>query len=263
MSSIVTDRGLVHYEAFGRGKPVVLLHRWLGSWSYWLSTMEFLAKHGYKAYALDFWGFGESAKQGAYTVGEYVEMVAQFMERMGLRQAHVMGHSMGGTVSLSLVLTHPGRVSKVAVVGSPIQGSGLALLLKLSGRQWLAGLLYGIPGLLNASTKLLCLTHARDCRKLWGMLKQDLSRTTMASFSRSIDDLYHTDLRPRLRECEVPVMGIYGRKDDVVSPKQGEVLRKGVDKHTVHYFEQSGHFPMLDETEHFHHAILDFLTDSE
>ena len=87
------------------------------------------------------------------------------------------------------------------------------------------------------------------------MLKQDLAR--------SIDDLYHTGLSPRLRECEVPVMGIYGRKDNIVSPKQGDVLRKGVDKHTVHYFEQSGHFPMLDETEHFHQAILDFLTDGE
>jgi pimeloyl-ACP methyl ester carboxylesterase len=263
MSSIVTDRGIVHYETFGRGKPVVLLHCWLGSWNYWLSTMEFLAEYGYKTYALDFWGFGESAKQGTYAVSEYVEMVVQFMERMGLRQAHVMGHSMGGTVSLSLMLTHPERVTKVAVVGSPIQGSGLALLLKLSGRQWFAGLLYRIPGLLNLSIKLLSLTYARDWRKLWEMLKQDLSRTTMESFSRSINDLHHTDLSPRLKECTVPAMGIYGRKDNIVSPKQGEVLRKGVDKHTVHYFEQSGHFPMLDETEHFHQAILDFLTDGE
>ena len=49
------------------------------------------------------------------------------------------------------MLTHPGRVSKVAVVGSPVQGSGLALLLKLLGRQWFAGLLHKIPGLLNSS----------------------------------------------------------------------------------------------------------------
>ncbi len=103
MSSIVTDRGVVHYETFGRGKPVVLLHCWLGAWNYWLSTMEYLAQHGYKTYALDFWGFGESAKQGAFTIDEYVEMVSQFMERMGLRFAHVMGHSMGGTVTLALM----------------------------------------------------------------------------------------------------------------------------------------------------------------
>ncbi len=102
MSSIVTDRGLVHYETYGRGRPVVLLHGWLESWVPWMGTMEALGRR-HKTYALDFWGFGESAKQGAFTIDEYVEMVSQFMERMGLRFAHVMGHSMGGTVTLALM----------------------------------------------------------------------------------------------------------------------------------------------------------------
>ena len=262
MSSIVTDRGIVHYETFGRGRPVVLLHCWLGSWNYWLSTMEFLAKHEYKTYALDFWGFGESAKQGTFSVDEYVEMVDQFMERMGLASARVMGHSMGGTVSLSLMLSHPLRVSKVAVVGSPIEGSGLSLLLKCAGYQWVARLLYAIPGFLPTMIKVLSLTYARDWRTLWEMLRKDLSRTTVESFSRSIADLRQTDLRPRLHECRVPAMGIYGRKDNIVNPKQGEILRNGISDHTIHYFEKSGHFPMLDETRSFHEAILGFLTDT-
>ncbi|MGC9348191.1 MAG: alpha/beta fold hydrolase [Anaerolineae bacterium] len=262
MSSIVTDRGIVHYETFGRGKPVVLLHCWLGSWNYWLSTMEFLAGYEYKTYALDFWGFGESAKQGAFSVAEYVDMVEQFMERMGLRSAHVMGHSMGGTVSLSLMLSRPSRVTKVAVVGSPIAGSGLSPLLKLSGRRWIARLLYGIPGLLPSMIKVLSVTYAQDWRTLYDMLRKDLSRTTVDSFSRSIRDLHQIDLRPRLHECEVPAMGIYGRKDNIVDPEQGEMLSNGVADHRVHYFENSGHFPMLDETDHFHRVILDFLSET-
>jgi pimeloyl-ACP methyl ester carboxylesterase len=259
MSSIVTDRGIVHYETVGRGKPVVLLHCWLGSWSYWLSTMEFLAHHKYKTYALDFWGFGESAKQGAFSVDEYVEMVDQFMERMGLASAHVMGHSMGGTVSLALMLSRSQRVTKVAVVGSPIVGSGLSLLLKCAGNPYIAQLLYSVPGLLPALIRMLSTTYAQDWRTLWDMLSQDLSRTTMDSFSRSIRDLRRTDLRPRLHECRVPAMGIYGRKDNIVSPKQAELLRRGVANNTIHYFDASGHFPMLDEMDSFHSAILEFL----
>ncbi|HQE93293.1 MAG TPA: alpha/beta hydrolase [Anaerolineae bacterium] len=262
MSSIVTDRGIVHYETFGRGKPVVLLHCWLGSWSYWYSTMEYLADRQYKTYALDFWGFGESAKQGSFSVSEYVRMVDQFMERMGLEHARVMGHSMGGTVSLSLALTHPQRVSKIAVVGSPVTGSGLAFLLKLSGYREFARLLYAIPGLLTLSMKLLSLSYARDWRTLYSMLKKDLSRTTWESFSASIRDLRLTDLRPQLNELHVPTMGIYGRKDNIVDPKQGELLRQGVKTHVIHYFEHSGHFPMLDERDHFHTTILEFLVDS-
>lgn len=262
MSSIVTDRGIVHYETFGRGKPVVLLHCWLGSWSYWLSTMEYLAAHKYKTYALDFWGFGESAKQGSFSVTEYVGMVDQFMTRMGLERAPVMGHSMGGTVSLSLALMYPQRVSKVAVVGSPVVGSGLALLLKLSGYRQVAGMLYAFPGLMSLVIKFLSLVYAKDWRTLYDMLKKDLSRTTMESFSASIRDLRFTDLRPQLGELHIPAMGIYGRKDNVVDPKQGELIRQGIKNHVVHYFEKSGHFPMLDETERFHTTILEFLANS-
>jgi pimeloyl-ACP methyl ester carboxylesterase len=261
MSSIVTDRGVVHYEAFGRGQPVVMLHCWLGSWNYWLSTMEYLAAHRYRTYALDFWGFGESAKQGTFSVQEYVEMVDQFMERMGLASARVMGHSMGGTVSLSLALAHPGRVSKVAVVGSPVAGYGLSLLLKLCGYRRFAQLLYGIPGLLPLAIKALSTTYARDWRTLWEMLSRDLSRTTVESFSRSIGDLRRTDLRPRLSECHIPAMGIYGRRDNIVNPKQGELLRDGVADATLRTFEASGHFPMLDEAQRFHETILEFLAE--
>ncbi len=262
MSSIVTDRGIVHYETFGRGKPVVLLHCWLGSWNYWYSTMEYLAEHKYKTYALDFWGFGDSAKQGSFSVTEYVRMVDQFMERMGLERARVMGHSMGGTVSLSLALAYPQRVSKVAVVGSPITGSGLAFLLKLSGYREFARLLYAVPGLLTLSMKLLSLSYAKDWRTLYDMLKKDLSRTTWESFSASIRDLRLTDLRPRLGELQIPAMGIYGHKDNIVNPKQGELIRKGIKNHVIHYFEKSGHFPMLDERDRFHATILEFLVDS-
>lgn len=259
MSSIVTDRGVVHYEAYGRGRPVILLHCWLGSWGYWLSTMEALSDR-YKTYALDFWGFGDSAKtSGHYNVPDYVEMVVQFMERLGLERAPVMGHSMGGTVSLSLALTHPDRVQKVAVVGSPICGSGLALLLKLAAKRPLAMLAYNVPGFLPISIRLISPFWARDWRTWYAMFEQDLSRTTVESFHYSIASLHKTDLTPRLREIRVPALGIYGRKDRIVDPRQGELLLNHIGSAQVAYFEQSGHFPMLDEQERFHRTLHEFL----
>lgn len=170
---------------------------------------------------------------------------------------------MGGTVSMTLALTHPERTLKVTVVGSPIVGSSLSLLLKLSGYQAFARLLYGVPGLLSASIHVLSMTYAQDWRTLWQMLRRDLSRTTVDSFSRSIRDLREMDLRPRLPECRAPAMGIYGRKDNIVDPEQGEVIRMGVPQATIHYFERSGHFPMLDEPDRFHQVIYDFLIQDE
>ena len=86
----------------------------------------------YRTYALDFWGFGESGKKReTYAVQDFVGLVDQFMEQLGIANAPLVGHSMGGTVSLSVAIRYPERVSKVVVVGSPIVGSSLAPCLSL------------------------------------------------------------------------------------------------------------------------------------
>jgi len=260
MSSIVTDRGVVHYETNGRGQPVILLHGWLESWDHWLSTMESLGQR-HKTYALDFWGFGESGKQGeSFTVQDYVEMVDQFMERLGIEQAPLIGHSMGGTVSLGLALDHPERVRKVAVVGSPIVGDGLALFLRLSAHRSLARLFYQVFPL---GVRILSPIYARDWRTWYKMFERDVSRTTLESFYYSIASLRQIDLRPRLREIKVPTLGIYGRIDRIVNPKQGNVLAQGMPRAHVHYFKNSGHFPMLDEPERFYQTLREFLNHNQ
>jgi pimeloyl-ACP methyl ester carboxylesterase len=109
LSSIVTSQGVVHYETYGRGRPVVLLHGWLGSWGCWSATMEALAP-SYRTYALDFWGFGESDKRReSYYISDFIALVDQFLERLGIQSAPIIGHSMGGTVALSLALGESGR----------------------------------------------------------------------------------------------------------------------------------------------------------
>ena len=260
MSSIVTDRGLVHYEAVGRGRPIILLHGWLESWEHWLGTMESLSRR-YKTYALDFWGFGESGKQsGSFSVQDYVEMVDQFMERLGIERAPIVGHSMGGTVSLKVALDHHERVEKIAVVGSPIMGDGLALFLRLAAQRSLAELAYRVPGAIPLGVRIFSPLLARDWKAWYQMFEQDLSQTTMESFHYSIASLRKTDLRPRLRELRIPVMGVYGVLDRIVDPAQGDVLRQSLPAAEVHMFEHSGHFPMADEPERFYQVLLNFLS---
>ena len=132
MPSITTQHGVVHFEVNGRGSPIIFLHGWLGSWGLWQETMDFLSGY-YRTYALDFWGFGESGKKsGSFTVPDFVSMVGQFMENLGIHKAPLVGHSMGGTVSLSFALQNPDKVSKVVIIGSPIVGSSLSLMFQPS-----------------------------------------------------------------------------------------------------------------------------------
>ncbi len=259
MSSIVTPQGIVHYEAYGRGKPVILLHGWINSWGVWQDSMVEIAEKGrYKVYALDFWGFGESAKSSTlpFKVSSYVQMVDQFMETLGILAAPVFGHSMGGTVALSLALERPDKVPRVAVVGSPIDGRSLHFFLKLGGVRWIARLLWRAPFILEFVIRLVLIYDSDRTRK---MILHDVSKTSTESFFRSIGDLHHTDLRPRLGHVRVPTLGIFGLRDIIVDPRQSRVLAEGVPHARVEMFQRSGHFPMLDEPELFHGILLDFL----
>jgi pimeloyl-ACP methyl ester carboxylesterase len=259
LSSIVTSQGVVHYEAYGRGKPVILLHGWLGSWGTWLGTMEALAPT-FRAYALDFWGFGESDKRReSYDILDFALLVEQFMERLGIQRAPVIGHSMGGTVALSLALDRPDRVDKVAVVGSPVDGRSLNPLLKLAGYPWIAFLVWNSPSLLRLGIKLFAPWIAGSWSEWYALLMRDLSTMTLESFLWSIHSLHHTDLRPRLGTLRMPALGVYGRGDKIVDPRQSELFDR-IANSRIEMLNGSRHFPMLDEPQKFQAVLSRFLS---
>jgi len=258
VSSITTDQGIVHYEVYGRGRPVILLHGWLGSWGLWQETMGYLGAF-YRTYALDFWGFGESGKKReTYAVSDFVSLVDQFMEQLGIVHAPLVGHSMGGTVSLSVAIKYPERVSKVAVVGSPMVGSSLAPLLKIAGNRPIAFMLFNMMGVFRTGMRMYSPFICRDPR-FPEMMDRDLSRTTVESFLRSIASLRRTDLTPMLPQIKVPAMGFYGDKDVIVHPQQWQPMLAGIPHATIQRFPMSGHFPMLEEPTVFSQKLKAFL----
>jgi pimeloyl-ACP methyl ester carboxylesterase len=258
VSSITTDQGIVHYEVYGRGRPVILLHGWLGSWGLWQKTMGYLGKY-YRTYALDFWGFGESGKQQpTFAVHDFVSMVDQFMDRLGIIRAPLVGHSMGGTVSLSVAIAHPERVSKVVVVGSPIVGSSLALLLKMAGFRSVAFMVFNAMWALRAGLRVSAPIICKD-PNWYQMIERDLSRTTLESFLNSIASLRRTDLRPFLNQISIPALGMYGDKDVIVSPKQWQPLEAGIPNVHIERYKNAGHFIMLDEPDNFTKTLKEFL----
>jgi pimeloyl-ACP methyl ester carboxylesterase len=258
--SSITDQGIVHYEVYGRGRPVILLHGWLGSWGLWQETMTYLGRY-YRTYALDFWGFGESGtKRNTYAVQDFINLVDQFMEQLGIISAPLVGHSMGGTVSLSVAIQYPQRVRKVVVLGSPIVGSSLSLLLKLFGRRPVAWLVHNNLWALRLGFRILAPFYSSDPR--WAdMMNRDLSRTSLESFLLSIASLRQTDLRPNLPEIKIPAMGMYGKRDIVVNPNQWQPMLAGIPHARIERFDTAGHFIMLDEPELFMDCLRSFLDD--
>jgi 3-oxoadipate enol-lactonase len=247
----------------GRGAPVLLLHGWINSWDVWRETMIDIADRcRFKVYALDFWGFGESAKKNTapFRLDSYVSMVYQFMEIMGIYQAPIIGHSMGGTVALKMILAYPDQVSQAAVVGSPIVGSSLNLLLKLGGVGWIAHTLFRLPFMLRL---VVWCVLSGDSKRVQDMIFRDVSKTNAESFFRSIGDLRRTDLRPCMDQIHIPTLGVFGEHDNIVHPGQSKILAQSIPQAQIQMMSHSRHFPMVDEPQLFRDTLISFLSNGE
>ncbi len=259
MSSVLTAHGPVHYQVIGRGAPLLLIHGWLGSWDLWLPTMRGLAAT-HRCYAVDLYGFGESGKrQDSAQVNAYIDMVPVFLDALGIERATVIGHSMGGTTALGAAIRYPERVKRVGVIGSPIVGSSLALLLKLASVPWIGRLTRRSVGLLALGLRLYAPLVTRAPGVWYPMVSRDIKRTTIESFFGSIRSLRHTDLRPTLAQVQMPALGIYGMRDVIVHPNQHAVMSAGIAHAQVETLPRSGHFPMLDEPAAFDRLIRGFV----
>jgi pimeloyl-ACP methyl ester carboxylesterase len=169
---------------------------------------------------------------------------------------------MGGTVSLSVAIQFPHRVSKVVVVGSPIVGSSLAPPLKLAGYRFVAFMLFNMMWAFRGGIKVAAPFICAD-PQFPQMMDRDLSSTTLESFLRSIASLRRTDLRPLLSQIQIPTMGIYGGRDNIVHPNQWQPLLQGIPKAKIVFWQRAQHFVMLDMSKEFTETLKIFLDEEE
>lgn len=239
MSAVVVDGHLVHYETLGRGRPVVFLHGWLGSWRYWMETMDEMSIH-YRTYAFDFWGFGDSAKVAErYTLGHLVQQLEAFLDELGIWKCDLVGHALGGLVALGFALRWPQRVGQLATVSLPFIEEAIT-----------SRLAKGNPtGVLDRVFRQRPLDYQA--------LRAEAERADVEAIYRSLASLRGLDLRSQKPPARW--LAIHGAKDDIVQPPDPKALCQDMARFRLMLFAQGRHFPMLEETAKFNRLLKDFL----
>ncbi len=122
-----TAAGTLRYARRGDGGPAVLLvHGFGGDLDNWLFTIDALAENA-TVYALDLPGHGQSTKQVADpSLSGLSKAVLGFLDSVGVERAHLVGHSMGGAVSMRTALDAPGRVASLSLIASAGLGEEIA-----------------------------------------------------------------------------------------------------------------------------------------
>jgi pimeloyl-ACP methyl ester carboxylesterase len=248
MSAVVIDGGLVHYEAFGRGRPVLFLHGWLGSWRYWMDSMESISDR-YRTYAIDLWGFGDSDKsKPRYEISDYVTLVNNFTENMGIREAPIVGHALGATIALEYAARYPDRVNKLMTVSLPLTADAI-------------------------SRKLVDSTSGSLLAKMmwWRQVahkevQTEANKTGEGVVAASLQSVSRLNIHSRLQligQSSALLLAVFGEKDDMIDPTPMRELNGEWSNIRRISLAESKHFPMLEEAAKFNRLLKDFLDVQE
>jgi len=113
----------LHYEETGSGAPILFLHEFAGDHRSWEPQLRYFSRcHRCIVYAAR--GYTPSdipASPDAYTYRHFMTDAVDLLDHLGIRQAHLVGLSMGGYTALQVGLSHSGRVLSLTLAGT---GSG-------------------------------------------------------------------------------------------------------------------------------------------
>ena len=93
--------------------PLLLIHGAGGSHLYFPPELRRL--NGFRVYAVDLPGHGKSKGTGKQNIDDYIQVIQNFMDEIGLSAAIIIGHSMGSAIALQLALTAPDRILALAI----------------------------------------------------------------------------------------------------------------------------------------------------
>lgn len=240
MSAVVINRGLVHYEAFGRGTPILFLHGWLGSWRYWMQTMESLAVE-HRVYALDLWGFGDSDKSDdRFDMDHYVGLVSSFIEELGIIEPLIVGHALGAGVAIEYVSQKVEGVNKIVGVSLPLDPKTIDRRLAGYTKESVLSKVFRWKPVLSKE------------------VEQEVARAADGVIPQSLESFAELNVIEKLLNLNCSVLLVYGEKDDVVDPTPVRELDGGLNHIKYVSLSSSRHFPMLDESGKFNRLLKDF-----
>ena len=126
----------LHYEVYGQGDPVLLVSGLGGAAIGWLLQVKDLSAR-YQVITLDNRGVGESEVPDlpAYPTALLADDAAALLDHLGVTRAHVVGASMGGTISMELAIRHPKKVRSLSICCSWARGDGRFIQII---RSWMA-----------------------------------------------------------------------------------------------------------------------------
>jgi len=226
---------------------LVLVHGAGGNRLHWPGELRRLP--GATVYTLDLPGHGRSGERGRDTVEGYAEAVVEFLDRLGIERAVVVGHSMGGAIALTLALGSPDRVAGLVLVAS---GARLRVAPAI-----LEGMHSDFEGSVGLITYFAWAPEAPPALTEVG--RRALLEIGPEVLFGDLAACDRFDAMGRLREIGVPTLVTVGTLDQLTPPKYARFLAEHIPNAQLVLIEGAGHMVMLERPAEMAGAVQEFL----
>ncbi|MCP4543767.1 MAG: alpha/beta hydrolase [Chloroflexi bacterium] len=244
-----TARGDLFYtmsQGLVKGPTVVLVHGAGGMRLHWPAELRRIP--GATVYTLDLPGHGRSRGEGCDTINGYAEVVDAFIRTVGVEQAIITGHSMGGAIAITLALDFD------CVAGLVLVGTGARLRVA-------PAILDGIHNNFAKSAELVTrfAWSSEAPARLTELGQQALLDTDPDVLWGDFTACDHFDVMDRLSEIQVPTLVITGTADRLTPIKYAHFLAESISGAHLITIDDAGHMVMLEEAVEVGKAVREFL----
>lgn len=260
----------LHYEDYGAGKPVVLIHGWPLSARSWENQVPALVEAGYRVIAYDRRGFGQSSQPwGGYDYDTLAADLNTLLEHLDLREVTLVGFSMGGGEVARYVGTYGSERVAKAVLASAVP----PFLYKTEGNrdgalddEAIAGFEAGVnsdrlafldqftTGFFSAGKDLKVSESQREyARDIAAFASPKGTLDCIGAFGR-------TDFRGDLERMTIPTLVIHGDSDAIVPfEASGKRSAEAIARSELVVIEGGPHGVNASHAQEFNEALLGFL----
>jgi len=251
----------LHYEMFGQGQPLVILHGLFGSISNWRALAQQCGEN-YQVFAVDLRNHGRSPHSDDFTYAAMEEDLRAFIREQRLPSPYILGHSLGGKVAMHFALSYPEELKKLIVVDMtpratpPRHTKVIAALQSLdfatatSRRELDAQLALKLPDAMLRQFLLMNVATDEDGRLGWRI---DLDAIA-AGYDATNDAIETTQV------YENPALFIRGGKSDYIGAEDVAGIKALFPRAEIATVENAGHWVHAERPNEFLRMVEMFLT---
>ena len=252
----------IHWESYGEKEPLLLISGVSGGTWTWEENIEAWSPH-FRVIVFDNIGAGQSSKPNRpYTIEEMADHAARVLDAAGVKQAGVLGLSMGGMIAQELALRHPSRVHRLVLGCTHCGGSNRIpphpnVIQRFADNKDLSP-----EEIIDKNLELL--VTPQFLRSGSAALLRYKERQLKAPFQpdyalkRQLDAIAGFDVCERIGSIQVPTLILTAELDMLVPPENGRLLSSHIPNAVEKSFANAGHLIYLECAQAFNETIMNF-----